>query len=222
VLVLAFATLLWALPDSARDIARAVELHYARTQTLKAAFLETYRAGENDMRVESGTVYFRRPGRMRWDYESPSQKMFLIDGHYVWFYIPADHTASRSPVRQSADWRTPFSLLTGKAHFENLCRSLTVVSSQGGPGAPPPGDTVLDCVPRQPRESDSDFLGALIEVDSAYRLVRVVLRQPGDVTTEVRFGDWRENLPIPQSLFVFKPPPDTALISQEALAGAVP
>lgn len=206
-------------PD-ARVIARAIQAHYRHAQTLKALFLETYRAGQEDLRVESGTVYFRRPGQMRWDYESPSTKLFLIDGHNVWFYIPADHAASRTPVRQSADWRTPFALLTGKARLSDLCSRLTVVPSEGGPGSPPPGDTVLDCTPRGPAGGENGFLDALIEVDSSNRLVRVTLRQPADVSTEVRFGDWKENLPLPKSLFQFQPPPGVSVIS--AIAAPMP
>jgi outer membrane lipoprotein carrier protein len=200
------------IPD-AREIARAIQAHYRHAQTLRAVFLETYRAGQDDLRVESGTVYFRRPGQMRWDYESPSAKLFLIDGHNVWFYIPADHTASRTPVRESADWRTPFALLTGKARLSDLCERLTVLPSQGGPGSPPPGDTVLDCTPKGPAGGENGFLDALIEVDSSDRLVRVTLRQPGDVSTEVRFGGWQENPPLPKSLFEFQPPPGVSVVS---------
>ncbi|HEV2387713.1 MAG TPA: outer membrane lipoprotein carrier protein LolA [Candidatus Acidoferrales bacterium] len=201
------------------SVARAIESHYRRAQSLKAVFLETYRAGADDVRLESGTVYFQRPGRMRWDYQSPSAKLFLIDGRNVWFYIPTDHTASRSPVRESEDWRTPFALLTGKAHFKDLCRRLALVPSEGGPGSPPAGDTVLDCIPRGAARGENGILDALIEVDSSDRLVRVTVRQAADVTTEVRFGNWQENLPLPKSLFEFEPPPGVSVIGQPPAPG---
>jgi outer membrane lipoprotein carrier protein len=197
-------------------VAREVEAHYRHAGTLEALFLETYSAGEADIRVESGTVYFRRPGLMRWNYESPERKLFLVDGHHVWFYIPADHAASRTSVRQSADWRTPFSLLTGKAHFKDLCQAMTLVPSQGGPGSPPAGHVVLDCEPKDRHA----FLDARIEVDSARRLVRVVVKQPGEIATEVRFAHWQENLPLKKSLFQFQPPPGVTIVDQQAIAGS--
>lgn len=203
--------------DAAWSIARQVEAHYHDVKTLEAEFLETYRAGQDDIRVESGKVYFRRPGLMRWNYESPQSKLFLVDGHHVWFYIPADHSASRSSLRHSADWRTPFALLTGKAHFKDLCKQMSVVPSQGGPGASPASHVVLDCRPKD----RNAFLDAQIEVDAEHRLVRVLLKQPGDIDTEVRFGNWRENLPLEKSLFEFKPPPGVAVVDQDALAGEV-
>ena len=52
-------------------IVRALEDRYHSANTLKAVFLERYSEGGRVVRVESGTVYFSRPGRMRWEYESP-------------------------------------------------------------------------------------------------------------------------------------------------------
>lgn len=194
-----------------------MEAHYRHVQTLQAVFLETYRAGQSDLRVESGTVYFRRPGRMRWNYQSPQKKLFLVDGHYAWFYIPADHTASRTPVRKSDDWRTPFALLTGRARLSDLCQEISIVPNQGGPSSPPAGDVVLDCTPKH----KGTFLDAQIEIDQHDRIVRVLVNQPGDVTTEVRFGNWQENIPLPESFFQFQAPAGVAIVNQAAITGSM-
>ena len=112
------AWILWMPPPAsdgdARAAARALEAHYHSAKTLQAVFLERYSQGHAGMQVESGLVYFSRPGRMRWEYESPETKLFLVDGKFAWFYVPADRTASRAPIRESTDWRTPLALLTGK------------------------------------------------------------------------------------------------------------
>ena len=44
---------------------------------------------------------------MRWEYESPQKKLFMVDGTNVWFYIHDDHAASRTKLKQSSDSRTP-------------------------------------------------------------------------------------------------------------------
>jgi outer membrane lipoprotein carrier protein len=200
---------------SAKAVAKAIEEHYHDAKTLKAVFLETYRGGGDDLRVESGVVYFRRPGLMRWDYQSPQKKLFLTDGHHAWFYIPANHTASKTSMRQSADWRTPFALLTGKAKLGEICGKVSIVPNEGGPGAPPAGHTVLDCQPKD----RAGFLDAQIEVDQLARVVSVLVKQPGDVSTEVRFGAWQENIALPKSLFVFEPPKGVSVVDESAIAG---
>jgi outer membrane lipoprotein carrier protein len=200
---------------SAKAVAKAIEQHYHDARTLKAVFLETYRGGGDDLRVESGVVYFRRPGLMRWDYQSPQKKLFLTDGHQAWFYIPANHTASKTSMRKSADWRTPFALLTGKAKLSEICSKVSIVPNEGGPGAPPADHSVLDCQPKD----RAGFLDARIEVDHEARVVSVLVKQPGDVSTEVRFGAWQENIPLAKSLFVFEPPKGVSVVDESAIAG---
>jgi outer membrane lipoprotein carrier protein len=212
--------------EDAKSAVRALEERYQHAHTLSADFYERYSDGSGGVSAESGVVYFSRPGRMRWEYESPESKLFVVDGANVWFYVPADHTASRSKVKDSSDWRTPLALLTGKANFARLCRSIKTVDSATDENpedrATGAENTVLRCIPR----GESDAGGAvirevLIESDPEAHLVRLVIRQPGNLQTEFRFGNWKENLPIPKANFHFEPPPGVAVVDEETLAGSV-
>lgn len=210
---------------SAKDIARAFEQHYQHTRSMAGLFLEKYTSGGSSISVESGKVYFEKPGRMRWDYDSPETKMFLVDGENVWYYVPADHTASRTSVKQSEDWRTPLALLAGKVKLERLCGSLTLANPavvvKDDPEAHPgvPGNTVLVC---GPRKQDADvFRRVLLEINPQHQLARLSVEQPGDVHMEFRFGDWHENVPIPPDKFRFTPPKGVAIVDDAALASKV-
>lgn len=216
-----------AAPDAAR-IRHALEARYQHARTLKAAFFERYSDGSGGVQAESGTVYFSRPGRMRWEYESPEQKLFLVDGTNVWFYVPADHTASHAKLKESSDWRTPIALLVGKADLSQLCRSIEVVdrfsdsSAKAGEESPPsPGDTVLRCTPRGESVEAASKESIFLEVDPESYLVRVVIHEPGNVTTEFRFGNWQENIPVAEVKFHFLAPPGVSIVDEEALASEV-
>src|SRR5271155_165685 len=119
---------------------RSLEARYQRARTLKAVFFEHYTDGNGSIAAESGVVYFSRPGRMRWEYESPEQKVFLVDGTNVWFYVPADHTASRAKLKESADWRTPVALLAGKADLAQMCSHIELVSAVEAASGVKPND----------------------------------------------------------------------------------
>jgi outer membrane lipoprotein carrier protein len=206
---------------------RALEARYQHARTLKAAFFERYGDGNGGVQAESGTVYFSRPGRMRWEYESPEPKLFLVDGKNVWFYVPADHTASHAKLKESSDWRTPIALLVGKADLTQLCRNIDVVDrfldsdAKAGEESPAPGDTVLRCAPRGESAEAASKEPIFLEVDPESYLVRVVIHQPGNVTTEFRFGNWEENIPVEEAKFHFQPPPGVSIVDEEALAGEV-
>ncbi len=205
-----------------------MEAHYHRATTLKAHFFEKYSDGNGGVSAESGTVYFSKPGRMRWEYESPEQKLFIVDGANVWFYIPADRTASRAKIGASSDWRTPLAFLTGKSDFDRLCRSLQIVDpahtdkTNSGDHPTNSGDTLLRCAPRLSSDAPEQQISeVLLEADSEDRLVRVVIRQPGELETEFRFGGWEENIPIPETKFHFVAPPGVAIVDEATLAGAL-
>lgn len=226
-----FLSLPAAAAPTASEIRHGLEMRYRRASTLKAAFYERYSDGHGGGVAESGTVYFSRPGRMRWEYESPQQKLFLVDGTNVWFYIPADRTASRAKMKQSSDWRTPIALLAGKADLGELCREIDLVnpgegnaaaqSSQNSADAPlNPADSVLRCLPRgKPEDPDSGIREILFETNPQFYLTRVLIRESGNFETEFRFGNWQENIPISELKFHFQPPPGVAIVDEEALAG---
>jgi outer membrane lipoprotein carrier protein len=223
------AMLILVAATPARDVnsvRRALEARYQHARTLRASFFERYTDGNGGASSESGTVYFSRPGRMRWEYESPEQKLFIVDGTNVWFYVPADHTASRAKLKESSDWRTPLALLTGRADLTKLCRSIQLVDADAEKGTQldeqpaPAGNSVLSCVPREASGSDASFQ-VLFETDPDAHLVRVLIREPGHVETEFRFGNWEENAAIPEIKFHFQPPPGVAIVDEESLAGEI-
>ena len=221
---------LFALPPPdqiASQVAHALEARYRHAQTLKATFLETYRDGNGALSAESGTVYFSRPGRMRWEYESPQEKLFLVDGTNAWFYIPADRTASRAKFRDSSDWRTPLALLAGRTNLSHLCRALGIVPEsqrqawQEG-GVSGAGLTVLSCLPRiTSDDSGNQVREIFLEVDAEARLASVRIREVGDWEMAFRFANWEQNVPIPEVKFHFMPPPGVSIVDESALTGAM-
>ena len=214
--------------QTAPQIVRSVEARYAHANTLEAKFYERYRASGQPGQSESGTVYFSKPGRMRWEYESPATKLFLVDGANVWLYVPADRTASRAKLKESDDWRTPLALLTGKVHLDRLCGKIELLSPPAAGDFS--SDTRLDlrdlllrCSPRTssgPGDT-ATFREILFEIDPDYRLARVLIREPGDTETEFRFGGWQENVSVPESKFHFDPPPGVNVVNAEDLARGI-
>ncbi|HYZ83503.1 MAG TPA: outer-membrane lipoprotein carrier protein LolA, partial [Bryobacteraceae bacterium] len=53
---------------------RALEKRYNSVRTLRVNFEETYKAGTRTARAESGELFLRKPGRMRWEYSDPAGK----------------------------------------------------------------------------------------------------------------------------------------------------
>src|SRR5258707_5886286 len=114
----------------AGKLASRMEARYRGAKTLQATFLERYSENGAVLRTEAGTAYFRRPGKMRWEYERPEKDLFLVDGKTAWFYVPADHTVTRVPAKQSEDLRTPLALLAGRMKISRICWRVELTDPQ--------------------------------------------------------------------------------------------
>lgn len=103
---------------NALDMARKVDQHYNQLRSLKCHFEEQY-DGLGMHRVDAGTLLLKKPGRMRWDYESKAGKLFVLDGKYAWFYAPGDTQVQRIPASKLDDLRSPLRFLLGHTKLED-------------------------------------------------------------------------------------------------------
>src|SRR5947207_12563157 len=106
------------------SIARNVDNRYNHILTLQAEFTELYR-GAGMERRESGTLWLKKPGKMRWEYRSPREKLFVSDGKNAWFYLPGDRQVRKTPVRKLDDLRSPLGFLLGKTRLEKELHGLS-------------------------------------------------------------------------------------------------
>jgi outer membrane lipoprotein carrier protein len=204
--------------DNVRSIAAAVDEHYNQLRTLQAEFTEVYRSSGME-RTESGTVWLSRsglalggpkkPGKMRWEYRSPREKLFVSDGKDAWFYVPGDRQARKTDARKLDDIRSPLAFLLGKSKLEKELRGLSLAPDLSPLRA---GDVVLRGVPQALAEQISEIL---LEVTPEHRITRIVLNEVDGSVTEYRFSDQKENEAIPDARFHFSPPPGTETVESE-------
>ncbi|HTQ62449.1 MAG TPA: outer membrane lipoprotein carrier protein LolA [Candidatus Solibacter sp.] len=234
--LLIFALGIFLPPTAAPDthhLVKLLESRYHGAQTLQATFLERYSENGQVVRSEAGIAYFRRPGKMRWEYKSPEKNLFLVDGKTAWFYVPQDHTVTRAPAKQSSDWRTPLALLAGEMKLSRVCASVSPATTEK-PDVP--GDVVLYCQLRgeqnktQSPSGDSAALQSDGPEESGYLevapatgdLARVLVREKGGVTVEFKFENWHFNPSVPAAYFRFDVPPGVAIVNGESPAESTP
>lgn len=205
-LVLALApTLAAATAPDVQAIANAVDARYNHLRTLKAEFTELYR-GEGIERTESGTLWLKKPGKMRWEYRSPREKLFVGDGKDAWFYVPGDKQVRKIAMKKLDDLRSPLALLLGKTKLEKELVGLSVAPDVQPVEA---GNIVLRGVPKGLQERISQVQ---LEITPDDQIARIVIDEVDGSSTEYRFSNQSENLEIPERQFEFNPPPGVEVI----------
>lgn len=186
-------------------IAAAVDQHYNHLHSLQAEFTEIYRGSGMD-RTESGTLWLKKPGKMRWEYRSPKEKLFVSNGKDAWFYVPEDHQARKSSAKQLEDVRSPLAFLLGKTKLEKELQALSTA-----PDIAPlqPEDIVLRGVPSAMADQFNEIV---LEVTPGHRIARLIVEAVDGSSTEYRFSDQKEDVPIADGRFQFKAPSGTEVV----------
>lgn len=191
-----------------KAIAAAVDAHYNHLQSLQAEFIEIYRGSGID-RTEGGTLWLKKPGKMRWEYRSPREKLFVSDRKDAWFYVPQDHQARKSAAKKLEDIRSPLAFLLGKTKLEKELRGLSLA-----PDIAPlqSGDVVLRGVPSAMADQINEIV---LEITPEHRIVRLILQAVDGSSTEYQFSDQKEDVPIADTRFQFRPPAGTEVVEGE-------
>jgi outer membrane lipoprotein carrier protein len=186
-------------PVDLHQLAESVDKHYNGLSSLQTQFTEIYQGG-GMTRTESGTMWIKKPGKMLWDYSSPRQKLFVTDGKTAWFYVPGERQARRASVKKLDDLRSPLRYLLGRTKLEKGFNGLSLAPDQQPINA---GDVVLRGVPKGMEDRVSQVL---LEVTPENRLARIFIEELDGSQTDFRFKDQKENVPVADSRFSFKPP----------------
>lgn len=206
--LIAFALLAWHLvagpvtgQTSSSDLAQALQRKYSGIRDFSADFTHTYRGGALKKQItEKGRMTIMKPGRMRWEYTAPEQKLFVSDGLKLYSYIPADRQVIVATVPPDGDATTPAMFLAGKG---DLTRDFTS-SPADAPAGSPPGTLALKLVPRTP-QPDYDWLVLLVE-SGTLKLRGLMTSDAQGGTSTFSFTNLKENIGLADKDFAFRMP----------------
>lgn len=189
------------------EAVNALEQAQRRVTDLKAPFRQAALNKALNQTVEArGTLYLKKPGRLRWEYQTPTPQEIVSDGTRLWIYTPelkqVNVSAAPAVLVGPAG-----SFLQGlgqvREHFEP--RFLNPAQPTDADGL-----VVLDLVPKRPQPLMTRLI---VSVDQRSWLVRqAVIHDELGNTVTVRFGDTVVNSGLSDSLFVFVPPPGVAVV----------
>jgi len=210
VAIVVCGTFAWSQSLDVRAAAHAVDEHYNHLKTFKAAFTEIYQ-GDGISRTESGTLWLKKPSRMRWEYHVPREKLFLTDSQTAYFYVTGDRQAKKTPAKNLDDLRSPLRFLLGKTKLEKELEGLSLAPDLNPLQA---GDVVMRGVPKIMKDRVSDVV---LEVSPAHQIHRIVIHGLDSTVTDFRFSQIEENVPVQDSLFHFTPPPGVDTIEDSQI-----
>ena len=188
-------------PSLAESLVKRIETRHARTKDLVGRFVQSYRSSLLGRElVESGIVSIKRPGRMRWEYKDPEEKLFISDGETFYFYVPED----RQVIVQQQDEQRSLAarLLFGRG---DLLEEFEATMDE-------PWEEGVLRVRLTPRKDDAELERAYIDVEPDGLVRAILLEDIQGNRTQFRFEELRENTGLSDGLFRFEIPPGVDVI----------
>jgi outer membrane lipoprotein carrier protein len=197
--------------DAVRDVAKRIDARYNSMRTLRADFTQIY-SGAGIRRSETGILTLKKPGKMRWDYLEPREKLFVTDGKTAWFYMMGQQQARRTSLKKLDDLRSPLRYLLGRTKLEKEFRGLSLAVDVTPHQA---GNVVLRGIPKGMEERVSEVI---LESDPQGYLRWIRIDELDGTRTEFHLERQRENIPVADREFHFRPPAGIEVLRGDQLA----
>lgn len=192
-------------PTADQVIAR-MQQFYNTTTDYQSDFFQTYfNRLFNNYQRSHGKVYFKKPGRMRWEYAPPERKLFVSDGRTMWAYEPEANQAFQQSL-QDSQLPTALSFLTGQGNLATEFNFRLIPARQYGFE----GGSVVEL---RPKVANPQYQRLVLFVNARNNQVErsLVIDQAGN-RNKMEFTNARQNQGVPDSRFSFTPPRGVRII----------
>lgn len=177
-----------------------VQHYFQDLRSLRANFIQrVFDERSQLLQSSSGQMLMQRPGKFRWDYQTPTAQVIVADGQRLWAY---DVDLAQVTVRKldQALSATPLALLSGAAPIEDTF-TVGVVRNQDGL-------TWYELTPKQP-QPEFQLLRVAFKGDA---LVSLELEDRLGQRTRLDFQKLERNPTLDPALLKFTPPPNVDVV----------
>lgn len=173
-------------------------------ETLEADFVHIYLpAYQNKGIEERGHLYLQRPDKMRWDYQEPERKSFLLKGNILLSYFYEDKQLIRQPLEEEVIKESVLGLLAGKIRLLELYSAEIIAWERKTKRV------TLKLKPLEKQEISSLHL----ELDTGrWLIVRMAFFEATGIRQEFLFSRYKINPHLSATTFDIPVPPDWEII----------
>jgi len=189
------------------DVVRDLEGAYGRMTDLRADFAQTaFNKSLNQTIPAQGVVYFKRGGKLRWEFTEPTPQEIVSDGKKLWVYTPALNQVNVGDAPEAlAGPAGSFLAGLGRLRAEFSVRFLNPAQPRDAEG-----HWVLNLTPKQPLPTLARLI--LSVEPRGWEVRRAVVYDQFENTVTMRFTRVLVNSGLPDRLFTFVVPQGVATV----------
>ncbi|MAD61140.1 MAG: outer membrane lipoprotein carrier protein LolA [Myxococcales bacterium] len=187
------------------EIIEKVQSFYAKAQDFQADFKQIYTYKiYGRKKLSTGKVFFKKPARMRWDYEVPTPRVFIADGQTLWVYEPEEAQVFKRDL-SSAQLPVALRFMQGKARLDQEFKLHSMQAT----------DKEVVELSLKPKSAQVDFktLKLRVKTSTGEVLASTLVDATGNLN-EISFVAVKVNQGLPNEGFSFTPPKGVRVIDE--------
>lgn len=204
----AIFALSFSLSASAGEGINSLNRFFSEAKTLRADIIQ-YRTDADGRVVQEskGVLLIQKPGKVRLEYKTPYEQLYIADGEKIWSYDP-DLEQAIVKKMTAAIGDTPIMLLSSQQQLDN---SFVIKELEAGKKS-----QELYWVELTPKKSESSFNKVRIAFTQKARTLRIMeLEDALGFSTFIEFHNTETNITHAYSAFRFTPPEGVDVISDK-------
>jgi len=187
-----------------------IQKSYDAIKDFKAQFVqESVVKSWNARQVQKaeGSVYFKKEGKMFWDYQTPTPQQIISNGKILWFFEPEDEQVTVTEVTDGLQSQISADLLNGNAQLTRDFK-VTEITKEEDVQA---GTIVLELIPRASQNNLSKIIMRLNSKN--FRIYQTEVYDLFENLTRITFSQIQIDTNLNDSLFTFTPPSGVEILS---------
>ena len=190
-----------------KNLLQLIQKQYQSILSFSGRFIQSsHRADtETGSKKAEGLVSYKRPGRMRWLYETPEEQLLVTNGQTMWLYDPLLENVTVEKLEKITEG-TALSFLLGFGNLQTdfIHRGITKNLLNGQDGL------ILEL---EPKKSTANLAFIQLSVNpETYNLQTIALMDQQNNYRTIQLKNVKYNLEIQDSYFEFKVTNDMELI----------
>ena len=185
-----------ASAEDVSEIVSKLQKSYESISTISASFTqETSSKGMKAAQTSKGKVWFKKPGKMRWEYSVPEGDLIVSDGKKIWVFQPDLNQVIEKDIDESAT-RLTTDFLSGIGDITKDFK-VSLAGSEGG----------YHRLSLVPKEEQPNLKRLTLDVDKTSFVIKktAVVDHFGN-ETRVELKDIKTNASVQDKLFKFTLP----------------
>lgn len=188
-----------------------VQKKYEQIDSFYALFTQESEVKALDkVQTAQGEVWFKKPGKMRWNYNTPNMNQIVSDGKTIWFYDEEEDQVIETPLNQVSGTESSTTLLSGLGNIKELFNASFSASKDINPN----GSYLVDLVPK----GEEEYNKVTIAVDKTDMMVKTLyLYDAFGNLTVMKLSDIKTNGKVENALFEFKVPDGAEVVKPPSI-----